>query len=116
MFKSLFLACSLVLVPLVACAGTAKNTKTKPAISMEAARKTALHRVPGATVKKEELEKEHGKLIYSFDLSVPGKTGIDEVQVDAMTGKVLSVEHETPKMEAKEKEEEKKEAKKQGSS
>ena len=116
MFKSLFLVCSLVLLPLIACAGPTKNTKTKPAITLEAARKTALDRVPGATVKKEELEREHGKLIYSFDLSVPGKTGIDEVQVDAMTGKVLGVEHETPKMEAQEKEEERKEAKKQGTS
>ena len=44
-----------------------------------------------------------GKLIYSFDIKVAGKSGIEEVAVDAMTGKVLVVEHESPKQEAKEK-------------
>jgi hypothetical protein len=32
-----------------------------------------------------------------------GKTGVDEVQVDALTGEVASVKHETPKDDAKEK-------------
>ena len=114
MFRSLLLACSLVMMPLVAYAAPAKTTKAthQPKITLEAARKIALDKVPGATVKSEELEKEHGKLIYSFDLVVPGKTGIDEAQVDAMTGKLLGVEHETPKMEAAEKDKEKKDAKK----
>ena len=44
-----------------------------------------------------------GKLIYSFDIKVAGKSGIEEVAVDAMTGKVLAVKHESPKQEAKEK-------------
>ena len=28
-----------------------------------------------------ELEKENGKLIYSYDIKTEGKSGIDEVQV-----------------------------------
>jgi hypothetical protein len=56
-----------------------------------------------ATVKEVELEAEHGCLVYSFDIEVAGKKGIQEVQVDAGDGKVLSSKHESPKAEAAEK-------------
>jgi uncharacterized membrane protein YkoI len=45
-------------------------------------------------VQEIELEQEHGSLVWSFDLAVPGKPGIEEVNVDAVTGKIVSVEHE----------------------
>ncbi len=41
----------------------------------------------------------------------PGKTGIDEVDVDALTGKIIAVEHETPAQMKKEAAEEANEAK-----
>jgi uncharacterized membrane protein YkoI len=63
-------------------------------ISEDSARTVALERVPGSAVKALELEREHGLLIWSFDLTVAGKPGIEEVEVDALTGKVVSVEHE----------------------
>jgi hypothetical protein len=56
-----------------------------------------------ATVKSAELEAEHGCLVYSFDIEVAGKTGVQEVQIDAGNGKVLSNKHESPKAEAAEK-------------
>jgi uncharacterized membrane protein YkoI len=71
-------------------------------ISLEAARATALAKVPNGEVRSEELEKEHGKLIYSFDIAVPGKSGIQEVNVSAITGKVIGVHHESAKDEKKE--------------
>jgi uncharacterized membrane protein YkoI len=71
-------------------------------ISEETARATALAQVPNGTVKSSELEREHGKLIYSYDISVPGKTGIEEIAVNAIDGSVVAHEHETPKMERKE--------------
>lgn len=49
-----------------------------------------------------ELEIERGCLVYSFDIQTPGKTGIDEIWVDAGTGKILAHKHETPKQEAAE--------------
>ena len=55
------------------------------------------------TVKEGELEAEHGCLVYSFDIAIEGKSGIQEVQVDAGNGKVLSSKHESPKAEAAEK-------------
>jgi uncharacterized membrane protein YkoI len=78
-------------------------------ISEADARATALKQVPSGTVKSEELEREHGKLIYSYDITVPGKTGIDEVNVNAIDGSVVGKQHETPKAE---KAEAKQEAKK----
>ena len=71
-------------------------------ISLDAATATALAKVPGGELRSVELEKEHGKLIYSFDVAVPGKPGIEEVNVSATTGKVVSQEHESAKEEAKE--------------
>jgi hypothetical protein len=72
-------------------------------ITLDAARATALAKVPNGTVKSEELEREHGKLIYSFDIEVPGKSGIEEVNVSAVTGKVLVKKHESPLTEKMEK-------------
>jgi hypothetical protein len=60
------------------------------------------------TVTESELEVEHGCLVYSFDIKVAGRTGLEEVLIDAGTGKVLSHEHESAKREAAEKAEEKK--------
>ncbi len=71
-------------------------------ISDETARATALKEVPTGTVKSSELERENGKLIYSIDITVPGKTGIEEVNVNAIDGSVVAREHETPKSEKKE--------------
>ena len=78
---------------------TMKQLKAEAKVSEQVARATALAQVPGGKVQSGELEREHGKLLYSFDISTKGKTGIDEVQVDAITGTVLSNTHETPAME-----------------
>jgi len=80
-------------------------------ISEAAARATALKEVPSGTVKSSELERENGKLIYSYDITVPGKTGIDEVNVNAMDGSVVAKQHENPKAEKKEAAQEAKEKK-----
>ncbi len=80
-------------------------------ITEAAARATALKQVPTGTVKKFELERENGKLIYSYDITVPGKTGIEEVAVNAIDGTVVAREHETPKQERAEAAKEAKEKK-----
>ena len=73
--------------------------KTEAKVSKKAARATALAQVPRGNVKSGELERENGRLLYSFDIATKGKSGIDEVQIDAITGAVLSNTHETPAME-----------------
>jgi uncharacterized membrane protein YkoI len=80
-------------------AGMAKVTQAD-------AQKTALATLKDpskATVKSAELEAENGCLVYSFDIEVAGKTGVEEIQIDAGNGKVLSNKHESPKAEAAEK-------------
>jgi uncharacterized membrane protein YkoI len=84
----------------------------KARVSCSEARKTALARVGSSEVKDAELEEEGGKLVYSFDLAVRGKMGIEEVQVDAVSGKIVSVHHEDAKAEAAEKEADKAKQKK----
>jgi hypothetical protein len=80
-------------------------------ISEADARTTALAQVPGGTVSSSELEKEHGKLIWSFDIAKVGSKNITEVQVDAKTGKIVSTKIETPEKEQREAIAEKKEGK-----
>ena len=108
-------AAALLGASLIGCA-TDKENEAKLAsmakVSRAAAEQTALAKVPGGTIKDGELEKEKGKLIWSFDISVPGSADIKEVAVDAISGAVLSVETETPAQQAKEKEEDEKKEKK----
>lgn len=66
----------------------------KAKISEAAARKTAMARVPKGTPTAVELERENGHLQYSYDFTVPGETQTTEVNVDAVTGKVLGVQKE----------------------
>lgn len=72
-------------------------------VSVEQARAIAFAKVPGATLDSEELEEENGSLIYSFDLVVPGRAGIDEVNVDANDASKVVVQHEGPAQEKAEK-------------
>lgn len=71
-------------------------------VTEEVAAKAALARVPKGEIQTVELEREKGKLIYSYDIKVAGKSGIDEVGVSAVTGKVVAFAHETPADEKKE--------------
>lgn len=80
--------------------GTGLQERAK--VTDEAARATALAGFPGASIVAAELEEDGGALIYSYDVQVPGKEGIEEVHVDALTGQQLSVEHENPADEKEE--------------
>ncbi len=67
-------------------------------ISKEQAEETALKAVKSSKepgISEGELEVEQSCLIYSFDIQIPGKSGVQEVMVDAGTGKVLSQTHES---------------------
>ena len=66
------------------------------------ARSIALAKVVKGTVKSSELEREHRKLIWSFDIATPNTRNITEVQVDAKTGEVVATQIETPTKQVKE--------------
>jgi len=101
------LAIGLLNAPLLA---KDKNSKleAKAKITRAEAKKIALAKVPNGKIKEAELEEENGKLVWSFDIGIPHSKDITEVQVNAMTGEIVSVEKETPGDQKKEK---KKEAK-----
>ena len=68
----------------------------------------ASEKAPGLKLKSKELEKEHGKWQYSFEFKA-GHGAVTEVNVDAYTGKVIAVEHESRAQNQKEAREEKNE-------
>lgn len=80
-----------------------ENTKLakKAKITLAQAREIAL-REDNGSVESEELEKEHGKLVYSFDIRNATGT-ITEIWVDAKSGKVVHKSEENAAAEAKEK-------------
>ena len=109
--KTKNIICSLLtvglLVAVVAGCATEQQKQAKLAaqakISRAVAEQTALARVPGGTIKEGELEKEGGKLVWSFDIATAGSKDITEILVDAKTGAIVSEEKESPEQQAKEK-------------
>ncbi|SDS32506.1 Peptidase propeptide and YPEB domain-containing protein [Opitutus sp. GAS368] len=95
-----------------------KNSTPPPELLAQAkiteaeARTIALVKVPGGKVVSAELEKEHGRVIWSLDLATPDTKDITEVAVNAKTGTVISVKVESARDEAKEKAEDEKDEKK----
>ena len=81
------------------------DTKKLARVDEKAARATALAEVKaaGAKIASGGLEVEDGCLLYTYDVKVPGRGGVEEVIVDAGSGKVLGVEHESAAKEAAEK-------------
>jgi uncharacterized membrane protein YkoI len=79
--------------------GKSDKLASQAKISRAAAEKIALTKESG-TIKEGELEKEHNKVIYSFDIQT--SSGVHEVNVDAVTGKVVEDSVETAADEAKE--------------
>ena len=71
-------------------------------ITKARAEKTALARISNGSIQSGELEREHGKLVWSFDITAPRTKNVTEVQVDAKSGKIVSVKIETPGDQAKE--------------
>jgi peptidase YpeB-like protein len=96
-----FLAAVTVSGALLAASSQTELMK-EATVSKSQAEKTALGQVPNGVIKSEEIEREHGKLIWSFDIGTGGTSDITEVQVDAKSGKIVSTQVETLTDQAKE--------------
>ncbi len=103
-FFALALAVGLGLsAPVVWAADASRSAlEAQAKIAETDARATALAKVPGGVVQSAELENEHGKLVWSFDIKHPKSPKVIEVQVDAKTGTVVSKKAESPLEQAKE--------------
>jgi hypothetical protein len=85
---------------------TDKELAAMAKVSLADAKKAALASLKDAskaTVEDSELEVEDGCLVFSFDIAIKGKPGVQEILVDAGTGKVLSSKYESPAAETAEK-------------
>jgi uncharacterized membrane protein YkoI len=94
----------LLSLPLLAASGQTERSQSmskeelalskQVKITFEEAKKIATTKVPGK-IFNWELEKEDGKIIYTFEIQLPNDSKFSrEVNVDAMTGKILAVEKE----------------------
>ncbi|MDB5857378.1 MAG: peptidase [Ramlibacter sp.] len=97
--------------PAFAAQPTDAELRAQAKVSQDEATATALAKVPQGTIKSVELEKEQGKLVWSFDIAKAGTKGVTEIMVDALTGKIVSLKKETDAQEAKEAQAEAKEGK-----
>jgi hypothetical protein len=87
------------------------DLKAQAKISEDSARAIALSKLPaGSMVRESELEREKGTIVWSFDIKVPKRAGVEEVLVSALDGHVVSRVHESAKMEKAEAAKEKKAA------
>jgi peptidase YpeB-like protein len=71
-------------------------------VTKHQAKRIALARVKSGTIKCAKLEKKNGVLIWSVDVTRPGKKDLTDVWVDATTAKITSVNVETPTFEKEE--------------
>ena len=71
-------------------------------ISADSAQAIALARVPNGRVREAAIESRGDTLVYSYDIKASGKSGVEEVLVDAKTGAVISQTHESARTERRE--------------
>ena len=71
-------------------------------VTKHQAKRIALARVKSGTIKCAKLEKENGVLIWSVDVTQPGKKDLTDVWVDATTATITAVNVETPTFEKEE--------------
>ncbi len=100
-FAMLTLSSATMLCTVAAHAYVGEQYAKDAKVTMEQARAQALKLAPGA-IKDAELEKEGAgsRLRYSFDIQT--KSGIREVGIDAVTGKVVENKAESRQAEAQE--------------
>jgi hypothetical protein len=106
MRRTVVLAFCFVLAAAALNVAQAKSKKSRlmkqVSVSRHEAETTARTKVPDGVLKSAELEKEHGKVVWSFDFARPGTKDVTEVQVNAKNGDIVSVKNETPAKEAAE--------------
>lgn len=102
-FAILISLCAFLSATSSLSAGVVKGNLIKQAsVTRSEAEHIALSQVRDGRIKSVELEKEHGRLIWSFDLARPNTKNITELQVDAKSGQIVSTKIETPKDQKKE--------------
>jgi uncharacterized membrane protein YkoI len=96
MKRFLVMAFASLVVPTALAHANSKPAKlAHEKVDLPLARAAAVARVPNGTLTSHELVHDHDRLRYSFWFIEPGKSGFKEVSVDAASGKVVKVKHES---------------------
>ncbi len=70
-------------------AGLLSQAQVHPAL----ARLTAFGEFPGAQIVIAAIAQKGNRLVYSFDLKLSERDGIENVQIDAATGQIICIEY-----------------------
>lgn len=98
----LLVVAALAVASAAVAAPTQEELMKQATITKSQAEKIATNKVRGAKIQSEELEREHGLLVWSFDMVKSGTANVTEVLVNAKSGQIVSVTKETPNDQAKE--------------
>jgi len=100
----LVMALTILVLP-VARAQARSTTSASPhrKVDYTLAKDAAQAKVPKGMLTSHELVHEHDRLLYSFEFTEAGKSGVKQVRIDASSGKVVKVKHESLKDEQEEK-------------
>ena len=96
------IAIATIALALAGCASHDSLHGYHAKITQAQAEAIALKKTHGGKVQEAELEKEHGKVVWSIEIARAKSRNITEVHVDANTGQVVGTEIETPEHEAAE--------------
>lgn len=94
MKRILVMAFAILVVPAALAEAHSTAPKSKK-IRFESAKAIAQAKVPRGLLTSHQFEHDHDRLVYSFEFKEAGKSGIKEVNVDATTGKVIKVKHQS---------------------
>ena len=86
--RALCLALALALLP--------ASLQAQSQITRERAEAAALRLVPGGEIMGGNLEQDKDKLLWWFDVSIPGSRNVKAIRIDAYTGVIVSNTIETP--------------------
>ena len=82
-----------VLLSPIALPRLAAAQQLRAKVDQESAKSVALAQVPNGAVAAVQLKVERGTMVYIYDISLPGRTGLEEVRVSAVDGQLVSVQH-----------------------
>ena len=80
----------------IALASAFASLEAQAAITREQAERKALKAAPGGSLLNGGLERAGGRFVWWFDVSIPGSRNVKAIQVDALTGAIVSNTLESP--------------------
>jgi uncharacterized membrane protein YkoI len=90
---------SLAVVVLLSCSSlqaSPNESKGHPKITKNEAEHIALKHFPGASVASAKLESVQGQLVWTLQIAAQKKERATRVEVDAMTGRIVSPAEKKP--------------------